>query len=133
MGSFVGAIDQGTTSTRFIVFDKLGNIVAQDQKEHKQIYPAPGLVEHDATEIWRNTQDVIQNSMRISGLTREDIAVLGITNQRETTVLWNRLTGQPCHHAIVWQDTRTSAICQQLETAGYKDALQITTGPPLAT
>lgn len=133
MGNFVGSIDQGTTSTRFIVFDKRGNIVAQDQKEHKQIYPAPGLVEHDANEIWRNTQEVIQNSMRISGLTREDIAVMGITNQRETTLLWNRLTGLPCYNAIVWQDTRTSTICQQLEKGGLRELFQRKTGLPIAT
>lgn len=133
MGKFVGAIDQGTTSTRFIVFDKQGNIVAVDHKEHKQYYPAPGLVEHDALEIWNNTQEVIRNAMRISGLTADDIAAMGITNQRETTVLWNRTTGIPYGHALVWQDTRTSAICAELEAKGYKDQFQSKAGLPLAT
>ncbi len=133
MGNFVGAIDQGTTSTRFIVFDKQGNIVAVNQKEHKQFYPSPGLVEHDALEIWRNTQDVIQNAMRISGLSNEDICSLGITNQRETTLLWNRTTGQPYGRALVWQDTRTSEICSDLESKGYKELFQVRTGLPLAT
>lgn len=133
MGQFIGSIDQGTTSTRFIVFNKEGNIVAIDQKEHKQYYPAPGLVEHDALEIWNNTQDVILNAMRISGLAIEDILALGITNQRETTVLWNRVTGKPYSNAIVWQDTRTADICNRLETDGYKEKFQAKTGLPLAT
>lgn len=133
MGKFIGAIDQGTTSTRFIVFDKQGNIVALNQKEHKQYYPAPGLVEHDALEIWNNTQEVIRNAMRISGLTPDDIAALGITNQRETTVLWNRSTGIPYGNALVWQDTRTSDICSELEAKGYKDLFQSKAGLPLAT
>jgi len=133
MGNFIAAIDQGTTSTRFIVFDRKGNIVAIDQKEHKQIYPSPGLVEHDALEIWNNTHEVIQNALRISGLAPEDIKALGITNQRETTVLWNRSTGIPYNKAIVWQDTRTAAICTQLEKDGKKSIFQQKTGLPLAT
>ncbi len=133
MGKFIGAIDQGTTSTRFIVFDKQGNIVGVDQKEHKQFYPAPGLVEHDAVEIWNNTQDVIRNAMRISGLTADDIAAMGITNQRETTLLWNRRTGAPYGRALVWQDTRTSDICSELEKLGHKDLFQLRAGLPLAT
>jgi glycerol kinase len=133
MGNFVAAIDQGTTSTRFIVFDRHGNIAAVDQKEHKQYYPAPGLVEHDALEIWNNTREVIQNSMRISGLAPEDIATLGITNQRETTVIWSKLTGIPITNAIVWQDTRTADICNQLENSGAKEIFQHKAGLPLAT
>jgi len=133
MGQFIGSIDQGTTSTRFIVFNRQGNIVAIDQKEHRQYYPAPGLVEHDALEIWNNTRDVIQNAMRISGLSNEDIVTLGITNQRETTVLWNRLTGQPYGHAIVWQDTRTSEICNTLAKKGHQELILNKTGLPLAT
>lgn len=133
MGQFIGSIDQGTTSTRFIVFDKEGHIVAVDQKEHKQHYPAPGLVEHDALEIWQNTQEVITNAMRISGLTTEDIRALGITNQRETTVLWNRTNGKPYTNAIVWQDTRTAEICDHLELDGLKEKFQAKTGLPLAT
>jgi glycerol kinase len=133
MGNFVAAIDQGTTSTRFIVFDRHGNIAAVDQKEHKQYYPAPGLVEHDALEIWNNTREVIQNSLRISGLAPEDIAALGITNQRETTVIWNKLTGIPIANAIVWQDTRTADICDELEKSGAKDTFLRKVGLPLAT
>jgi glycerol kinase len=102
MANFIAAIDQGTTSTRFIVFDRIGNIVAIDQKDHKQYYPGPGLVEHDAMEIWSNTQDVISNAMKKSGLSTSDIAALGITNQRETSVLWNKITGKPYSNAIVW-------------------------------
>ncbi|MPM12639.1 Glycerol kinase [bioreactor metagenome] len=133
MSNFIAAIDQGTTSTRFIVFDHEGNIVAVDQKEHKQIYPAPGLVEHDANEIWANTLEVISNGLRKSGLASEDIAALGITNQRETTLLWNRSTGKPYNNAIVWQDTRTMDICNDLVTKGLADEIQKITGLPLAT
>lgn len=133
MSKFIGAIDQGTTSTRFIVFDHAGNIVASSQKEHKQFYPAPGLVEHDALEIWNNTREVIQNAMRISGLASADIFALGITNQRETTLLWNKTTGQPYGRAIVWQDTRTDEICGQLSKEGGIDRFREKTGLPLAT
>lgn len=133
MKNFVGAIDQGTTSTRFIVFDRKGNIVAVDQKEHKQYYPAPGLVEHDAMEIWNNTREVIQNSLRISGLSSDDLAALGITNQRETTVLWRRSTGIPLMNAIVWQDTRTAEICEKLVKTGKSELFTVKTGLPLAT
>ena len=133
MKNFVGAIDQGTTSTRFIVFDRGGNIVAFDQKEHKQFYPSPGLVEHDALEIWNNTREVIQNSLRKSGLSSDDLATLGITNQRETTVLWRRSTGIPVMNAIVWQDTRTALICDQLYKEEKKDLFLARSGLPLAT
>jgi len=133
MGNFVAAIDQGTTSTRFIVFDHKGEIVAVDQKEHKQHYPAPGLVEHDAIEIWNNTRDVVLNSLRISGLSGEEISAIGITNQRETTVLWNRRTGLPCGKAIVWQDTRTAEICSSLEKSGAREIFQKKAGLPLST
>jgi glycerol kinase len=133
MSKFVAAIDQGTTSTRFIVFDAEGNIVAIDQKEHKQIYPAPGLVEHDGLEIWQNTLEVITNGMRKSGLSSEDIAAIGVTNQRETTILWNKLTGKPYTNAIVWQDTRTFAIINDLEKRGLAEEIRLKTGLPLAT
>ncbi len=133
MGDFIAAIDQGTTSTRFIVFDRQGNIAAVDQKEHKQYYPAPGLVEHDALEIWNNTRDVIQNSLRISGLSAGDITALGITNQRETAVIWNKSTGLPIANAIVWQDTRTADICNYLEQMDKKELFEVKTGLPLAT
>ena len=133
MGNFIGAIDQGTTSTRFIVFDQNANIVASDQKEHRQIYPSPGLVEHDALEIWANTQEVIANAMRKSGLKSEDISAIGITNQRETCLLWNKATGIPYGNAIVWQDTRTDQICNQLAANGGIDRFREKTGLPLAT
>lgn len=133
MPNFVAAIDQGTTSTRFIVFDHDGNIVAIDQKEHKQIYPAPGWVEHDAQEIWTNTLEVISSGLRKSGLSSQDIVSLGITNQRETTLLWNKLTGKPYGNAIVWQDTRTMDICNDLAARGLTDEIRTKTGLPLAT
>lgn len=133
MPRFVAAIDQGTTSTRFILFDHSGKIAGMDQKEHRQIYPSPGWVEHDALEIWNNTLDVMASGMRKSGLSSEDIAALGITNQRETTLLWNRLTGVPYGNAIVWQDTRTAEICSDLAAANHTDAFKKRTGLPLAT
>ncbi len=133
MARFVGAIDQGTTSTRFILFDHLGKIVGIDQKEHRQIYPAAGWVEHDGNEIWTNTLEVMTNVLRKSGLSSEDVAALGITNQRETTLLWNRSTGQPYSNAIVWQDTRTSEICTSLSANGGAEFFQKRTGLPLAT
>src|SRR6202030_3682536 len=104
MADYIGAIDQGTTSTRFIVFDRSGRIVSQAQKEHEQIYPKPGWVEHDPEEIWRRTQDVIREALSQRGLTASDLAAIGITNQRETTVVWDRESGQPVANAIVWQD-----------------------------
>lgn len=133
MSKYIGALDQGTTSTRFILFDHSGKIVSQDQLEHQQIYPQAGWVEHDATEIWQRTQQVIQNALRKSSLSAKNIAALGITNQRETTVVWNRHTGQPYMNAIVWQDTRTDEICKQLAKDGGQDRLRSKTGLPLAT
>jgi glycerol kinase len=103
---YLGAIDQGTTSTRFIIFDDATRVVADAQQEHAQIYPAPGWVEHDATEIWRNTRQVIAAALQAGGLASRDLAAIGVTNQRETTVVWNRHTGAPVYNAIVWQDTR---------------------------
>jgi glycerol kinase len=129
----VAAIDQGTTSTRCIVFDHSGNIVAVDQKEHRQIFPKPGWVEHDPLEIWDRTQEVINSAMRKAGLAPEDIAAVGITNQRETTLIWDRFTGQPYANAIVWQDTRTDGICNELAQNGGQDRLRAKTGLPLAT
>ncbi len=133
MTKFVAAIDQGTTSTRCIVFDASGNIVAVDQKEHRQIYPQPGWVEHDPIEIWERTLDVIQNALRKSAISIEDIAAIGVTNQRETTLIWDRYTGKPYYNAIVWQDTRTDAICNHLAATGGQDRLRPQTGLPLAT
>lgn len=133
MPKFIAAIDQGTTSTRFILFDHLGKIVGSDQKEHRQIYPAPGWVEHDAKEIWANTLEVIASGLRKSGLGSEDISALGITNQRETTLLWNRLTGVPYGNAIVWQDTRTNDHCKRLSSNGGAEFFKQRTGLPLNT
>ena len=106
MSQYVAAIDQGTTSTRFIVFDHGGNVIAVDQKEHRQIYPQPGWVEHDPLEIWARTQEVIKGALKVRGLQPADIVAIGITNQRETTIIWDKNTGQPIYNAIVWQDTR---------------------------
>src|SRR5580700_5896894 len=106
--SYIGAIDQGTTSTRFMVFDKTARIVAVAQKEHEQIFPGPGWVEHDALEIMRRTQEVIGEALEQRGLRASDLAAIGITNQRETTVVWDRQTGRPIANAIVWQDTRVA-------------------------
>src|SRR4029077_169067 len=105
---YIGALDQRTTSTRFIVFDRAGKIISLAQKEHAQIYPKPGWVEHDPEEIWQRTQQVIGEAMAQGGLQAVDLAAIGITNQRETAVLWDRKTGLPVGNAIVWQDTRVA-------------------------
>src|SRR5690348_6043948 len=110
MTKYVGAIDQGTTSTRFIVFGRRGEIIASQQKEHRQIYPKPGWVEHDPLEIWHNTLEVIDTTLRSAKLEASDLAAVGITNQRETTVLWDRRTGKPLYNALVWQDTRVDEL-----------------------
>ena len=132
MTKYIAAIDQGTTSTRCIIFDHSGHIVALDQKEHQQIYPKPGWVEHDALEIWDRTQEVTHNALRKAGLNAANIAAIGITNQRETTLVWNRRTGQPYYNAIVWQDTRTDEICNQLAQEGGQDRFRARVGLPLA-
>ena len=133
MSTYIGAIDQGTTSTRFIVFDRAGRIVSVAQKEHEQIFPQPGWVEHDASEIWRRTEEVIEAAMQQKGLRPGDLAAIGITNQRETTVLWDRTTGQPVNNALVWQDTRVGSYVADLERNGGPDRLRAKTGLPLAT
>ena len=133
MSQYIAAIDQGTTSTRCILFDHGGNIVAVDQKEHRQIYPKPGWVEHDALEIWRNTQEVISGALEKAAVGAVDVAAVGITNQRETTLVWEKSTGNPVYNAIVWQDTRTDAICNELAANGGQDRLREKTGLPLAT
>ncbi len=133
MPKYVVAIDQGTTSTRCILFDHGGNIVVADQREHRQIYPQPGWVEHDALEIWQNTRQVMHGALEKSGAGISDIAAIGITNQRETTLIWERKTGRPVHNAIVWQDTRTDAICNELAKDGGQNRWQAVTGLPLAT
>lgn len=133
MGSYIGAIDQGTTSTRFIIFDRAGRIVSSAQREHEQIYPKPGWVEHDVEEIWRRTEQVIQEAMAARGLKPEDLAGIGITNQRETTVVWNKKSGKPVANAIVWQDTRVASAVAEFSAQGGQDRYRAKTGLPLAT
>jgi glycerol kinase len=130
MADYVAALDQGTTSTRCMVFDHGGNVVAVEQLEHEQIYPQPGHVEHDPGEIWERSQQVIQKAAQDAGGT---ITAVGITNQRETTVVWERSTGQPVYNAIVWQDTRTDRICAELEKEGGQDRFRLKNGLPIAT
>jgi glycerol kinase len=133
MSRFIGAIDQGTTSTRFIIFDADGSIVATAQREHAQIYPQPGWVEHDALEIMRNTDAVIAAALQTAALSGNDIAAVGVTNQRETTLLWHRRTGQPLHHALVWQDTRVEPLVTRFAAEGGRDRFRLHTGLPLST
>ena len=133
MANYVGALDQGTTSTRFIVFDLGGKTLASAQKEHQQIYPQPGWVEHNPAEIWQRTQEVIAAAMAQANLKPADLAAVGITNQRETTVLWNRRTGQPACNAVVWQDTRVAADVAKLTRERGQDVFRAQTGLPLAT
>ncbi|WP_431042650.1 glycerol kinase GlpK [Streptomyces sp. P1-3] len=133
MPDFVGAVDQGTTSTRFMIFDHDGSEVARHQLEHRQILPRSGWVEHDPVEIWERTNTVMQNAMRDCDLSAADLAAIGITNQRETTVVWDPRTGRPYHNAIVWQDTRTDRIAAALERDGYGDVIRRKTGLPPAT
>jgi glycerol kinase len=133
MPAYIAALDQGTTSTRCILFDHAGNIAGADQKEHKQIYPKPGWVEHDPLEIWERTQQVMRGALDKSGVAAADVAAIGITNQRETTVVWEKSTGRPVYNAIVWQDTRTDVLCNELAKSGGQDRLRAKTGLPLAT
>jgi glycerol kinase len=133
MLKLLGALDQGTTSTRFAILDASGEILAQAQREHRQIYPRPGWVEHDAAEIWRNAQAVIEAALAKAGLSAADLAAVGVTNQRETTVLWDAATGAPLHNAIVWMDTRTQAAVDRLAGQGLGDVVRSKTGLPLAT
>jgi len=133
MAKVIAALDQGTTSTRCILFDHFGKIVTCEQKEHSQIFPKPGWVEHDPLEIWQNTKDVLSGAILKASMGKEDIAAIGITNQRETTILWNKNTGKPYHNALVWQDTRTDEICNRYGKVGGQGRFQKTTGLPLAT
>ena len=133
MTRYIAAIDQGTTSSRCIVFDHEGAIVAVDQKEHRQIFPRPGWVEHDAEEIWTNVQAVVKGALAKLKITAKDLAAVGITNQRETTVLWDKATGKPVHNAIVWQDTRTDRLVRDLGGARGQDRFRDLCGLPLAT
>jgi glycerol kinase len=130
---YTAAIDQGTTGTRFMVFDRGGSVVASMYEEHTQIYPQPGWVEHDAGEIWAKTQRVIRGALEAGGIAPGDLAGIGITNQRETTVVWDPATGEPLYNAIVWQDTRTREMCQQLIADGLEPTFREKTGLPVAT
>ena len=133
MTAYLGAIDQGTTSTRFIVFDRSGRIVSAAQKEHEQIYPNPGWVEHNPEEIWQRTREVIHAGMQQAALHARDLAAIGITNQRETTILWNKKTGRPVYNALVWQDTRVEDAVAEFSSNGGQDRFRKKTGLPLAT
>ncbi len=133
MAKYVGAVDQGTTSTRFMIFDHSGKVIGVDQKEHEQIYPKPGWVEHDPMEIWERTQEVIAGALKKTGVMASDLAAVGVTNQRETTVVWEKATGKPIHNAIVWQDTRTDQICNEFAKDGGQDRFREKVGLPLAT
>ncbi len=133
MADFVGAVDQGTTSSRFMIFDHGGNEVARHQLEHEQILPQAGWVEHNPVEIWERTSAVIQTALNKAKLTSSDLAAIGITNQRETTVVWNKNTGRPYYNAIVWQDTRTDRIASKLERDGHGDTIRRKAGLPPAT
>jgi len=133
MAKYAAAVDQGTTSTRFMIFDHAGKVVAVDQKEHEQIYPKPGWVEHNPMEIWERTQEVIKGALAKAKVDPKDIAAVGVTNQRETTVVWEKATGKPVYNAIVWQDTRTADICNELAKSGGQDRFRLKVGLPLAT
>src|SRR5581483_7931769 len=132
MTKYIGALDQGTTSTRFIVFDASGQIVSASQKEHEQIFPQPGWVEHDPEEIWRRSCEVISEALVKKGLRGADLAGVGIANQRETTVVWQRKTGKPVTNAIVWQDVRVSPDVAEFAAAGCADRFRQKTGLPLS-
>jgi len=133
MAKYAAALDQGTTSTRCMVFDHGGNVVSIAQKEHEQIYPKPGWVEHDANEVWARSQEVIDEAIESAGASADDVAGLGITNQRETAVVWDKNTGEPVMNAIVWQDTRTDRLVDKYSKDGGQDRLRSKTGLPLAT
>jgi glycerol kinase len=133
MAKYIGAVDLGTTSNRFIIFDHDGQIVGVAQKEHEQIFPKAGWVEHNPMEIRDNTMEVIQEALTKAGITGNDIAAIGVTNQRETTVVWDKTTGRPYHNAIVWQCTRTADICKELEAGHGQDRFRGKTGLPITT
>jgi glycerol kinase len=134
MTRYVAAIDQGTTSTRCMLVDETGRIVTVDQVEHRQIFPRPGWVEHDPLEIWENTRRVVAGALARADATAADVAAVGVTNQRETTVVWDRTSGRPVYNAVVWQDTRTQQICDRLGSlGGGADRYRERTGLPLAT
>ncbi len=130
---YVAAIDQGTTSSRCMIFDHAGRVVSSAQQEHQQIFPQAGWVEHDASQIWHTTREVVAAALAKRDLTRDDVVAVGITNQRETTVVWDRSTGEPVYNAIVWQDTRTDQLCEQLAGDEGPDRYRQRTGLPLST
>jgi glycerol kinase len=130
--SYLAAIDQGTTSTRFIVFDRAGDIVCLAQREHEQIYPRPGWVEHDPEEIWQRTQQVIDEACGAPGFKAKDIKAVGITNQRETTIVWDRRTGKAVSNAVVWQDTRVAELVTRFAEDGGTNRFRARTGLPLS-
>jgi glycerol kinase len=133
MNRYIGAIDQGTTSTRFIVFDRSGEPIATAQREHRQIFPQPGWVEHDPVEIWDNTRAVIAEALNAGGIAAGDLAAVGITNQRETTLIWDRRSGVPAYNALVWQDTRVDPLVAEFARSGGQDRFRGLTGLPLAS
>jgi len=133
VANYIGAIDQGTTSSRFIVFDRGGRVISVSQKEHEQIYPNPGWVEHNPDEVWQRTREVIAGAMASGNLKPQDLAAIGITNQRETTVVWNRKTGKALANALVWQDTRVADYVSELAKSGGQDRFRAKTGLPLTT
>ncbi len=128
MSQYILALDQGTTSSRSLVFDKQGSIISSAQKEFTQIYPQPGWVEHDAEEIWGTQFGTMAEAVAKAGINMKQVAAIGITNQRETTVVWDRKTGQPVYNAIVWQDRRTASYCDELKAAGNASVIQQKTG-----
>ena len=133
MAEYVGAIDQGTTSTRFMVFDRDARIVAMAQREHAQITPRPGWVEHDPDEIWARTEEVIAGALAQAGASARELRAVGITNQRESTVLWDRVSGEPLHNVLVWQDTRTEQLVRTLAGEAGIDRLREHVGLPLSS
>jgi glycerol kinase len=133
MANYAAAIDQGTTSTRFMIFDHSGKVVSVEQMEHEQIYPKPGWVEHNPMEIWERVRTVVAGGLRKSNINPRDIAAVGVTNQRETTVVWEKATGKPVYNAIVWQDTRTDQIIGEMGKDGGQDRFRAKVGLPLAT
>src|ERR687892_927334 len=133
MAKYAAALDQGTTSSRCMVFDHGGKVVSVAQEEHEQIYPRPGWVEHDAKEIWQRCREALDEALEAAGASADDIAGLGITNQRETTVVWDRNTGEPVMNAIVWQDTRTDRLVDEFSRDGGQDRFREQVGLPLAT
>ena len=133
MRQYILAIDQGTTSSRAIVFDRTGRAIASGQLDHRQIFPKAGWVEHDPVEIWDHVREAVGNALTLANLNQDDLAAVGITNQRETAVVWDRRTGLPVYNAIVWQDTRTQSLIDALAEGGGTEHYRQVTGLPLAT